>query len=257
MAVPVPVFDTLTDSVQFVRANSNNYLRALVFPALLVLLIQGAGVFYMDDPTPMFLLIYFPLSIFAQIMIVNVGYRIALTGKAGHVFWRKPELLTFLKTIGIVSFVYLLGFLMLIPIVLVAALIAAVADGMGIGNFAETIHFIVMCGVAGVIIAYPYLFSRFALVFPATAVAEKFSFRASYKATKGNGWRICMLASIPVLMSAIVGIPVFFMNTIVVFLTTPLYVALHIFVTLVWITAIARVYENREDFLESHTPEAG
>lgn len=51
-----------------------------------------------------------------------------------------------------------------------------------------------------------YLFARFSLIFPATAIDRKVSFKWAWEQTRGNGWRLVLIVtSLPWIFSHIVG----------------------------------------------------
>jgi hypothetical protein len=51
-----------------------------------------------------------------------------------------------------------------------------------------------------------YVFARFALVFPATAIGEKTSFGEAWQSTRGNGWRmLVVVGAVPAVTSYATG----------------------------------------------------
>jgi hypothetical protein len=111
--------------------------------------------------------------------------------------------------------------LLLIPVMLVVSVVVGLVMGIvaipfAAGGFSTAAVLIITVGsqivVWGVV---GWLFARFSLLFPATAVDEHMKFRAGWRFTRGNGWRILWIMVVAALPFWVVMVPVSFVFKII------------------------------------------
>jgi hypothetical protein len=206
----------------------------------LTLILQVLAIFLLQNPTGIFVALFCLLGLFTKIMMMNISFRIVLKGEAGHVFWQLPEILTFLKFVGVFLISFLMVGVITTPLYIGAALFS-------VNSFPE-LSPITKVGFSfaqvAVYLSYLYLIGRFILIFPATAIGEKLTFKQAVKLSKGNGWRLSMILFIPTLMNLIIGISMLSLPQNILFILTIPAVIFGMIMTLIWTTGISIAYKN-------------
>lgn len=128
-------------------------------------------------------------------------------------------------------------FLSIFPGILVAAFIWYQIGEMLQENFWESTFLMVLFLYVGVLFPFYYIFGRWILVFPSIAIDQEPKLGWSWKQTKGNGWRMCILVGfLPMTVGSLwyllpfIGLSEFpvlsgFLTSFALFLFTPVEVA--------------------------------
>ena len=187
MPTPLPVIEIIRDTFQFVWDKRTRMLRALLIPAVLMLVAEQAFTFANDDPLK-----------WAQVIIVMAIYilfaitchRLALMGDQGVPdyglrTWTQREWRYLGWSIVLISIWVFLFF------VVNSLLVSIVTRLMKAGVEIETIQpFEPFVWLACTPILY--LFSRFSVLYPAISLDQSVSAVSAWRLTAHNGWRVAM-----------------------------------------------------------------
>lgn len=224
----IPVWQTLSDAFSFVHQKITLFLSALLIPSLILVAVQLIFLFLVSDPQSPIHFVFDLVSLMVFAWMMNVCCRIAITESAGKLAWTSCETWTALWLVGL-SFV--VSVLAALPALALFAALSFITPMVGM--------------IAGLIcfsILHFYLFARFILVFPATAMGDKASFREAWEMSKGNGWRLVVLFGLVPFIYCLVAM------VLGILLPVRLFIALlsivGIFFALVGVVAVALSYKR-------------
>jgi hypothetical protein len=227
MNTTIPVWQTLSDAFSFVCDSLGLFMKALIIPVVILIAIQALGLLAIDPYSSVHWLVNFvSLLIFAWMM--NICCRLVITGLPGKTAWTASETWS---AVWLISLNFIIGLLAALPAFAVFTVMLMLAP-----LFALPLAAIVF------LILDVYLFARFILVFPATAMGDKASFREAWEMSEGNGWRLVILfALIPFLYSLVA----FFLGILLpVQIFFAFLLIIGVFFSLLGIVAVAMAYKK-------------
>jgi hypothetical protein len=224
----LPVWQTLSDAFEFVYHRFGLFVQALILPLICLALVQGLSLFFPLRLQPFAgLLVYLAnLMIFAWMM--NVCCRLAITQVAGPGRWTSAETWT---ALWLFALTFVLTLLAAIPAFGAYLFISAFNSILGLP--AAVLTFLIL---------HLYLFSRFVLVFPATAMGDKASFREAWELSEGNGWRLVLLFALVPFLYGLVALILFTLLPVPLFMV--LLLTLWLLFALVGVVAVAMAYKQ-------------
>jgi hypothetical protein len=202
-------------------------MKALIFPVLILITIQALGLLAIDPFSPVHWLVNFAcLLVFAWMM--NVCCRIAITNMPGNAGWTASETWS---AVWLVCLNFVIGILAGLPAFAVFTVMLMIAPLFALP-------------VAGLVFLLldVYLFARFILVFPATAMGDKASFREAWEMSDGNGWRLVLLFALIPFLYTLVAFFLGLLLPIQIFFALLLIVG--VFFSLVGVVAVALAYKK-------------
>jgi len=185
---PLPVVEVIRDTFQFVWDKRARMLRALLIPAVLMLVAEQAFTFANDDPLK-----------WAQVFIITAIYvlfaitchRLALMGDQGvpdyglrtwtQREWRYLGWAIVLITIGVFFF-------FVINSLVVSIVTRLIKAGVKIETIQPFESFVLLACTPIL-----YLFSRFSVLYPAISLDQSVSAASAWRLTAHNGWRMAMV----------------------------------------------------------------
>ncbi len=186
MSIKLPIWETLGQSFSFVRHHMPLFLRALAVPVFLLIVISLLFLGELTGSMPPVLWIRDLVTVVIFSWMMNVCCRIVITETAGDNGWTTRENWTFV-------WLLCLSFVITVMSAFPALILYIVL--VNVDPIVATI-----LAVIAFLLLHLYLFARFVLVFPATAMGDPMSFREAWEISAGNGWRLVILfALIPLL----------------------------------------------------------
>lgn len=225
----IPVWKTLSDAFIFVADHLGMLFNALIIPLILFVAIEFGFLFLAvssTEPSPaLFLKGLAEILIYAW--MINVSCRVVITQTRGSSRWTAAETWTAIWLLCLTFVITLLSGAVAFAIFAVLSFISA-----PLGMIAAGITFMIL---------HVYLFARFILVFPATAMGDKASFREAWEMSAGNGWRLVFLFFLVPFLYFLVG------GILHLLLPIPLFLAIlaiiGIFFILVGVVAVSLAYK--------------
>lgn len=227
MHVSIPVWQTLSDAFVFVAHHLEMLFNALIIPLLLAVAVEAGFLFVSDLESPLFILKAI-IDVLIYAWMINVSCRVVITEQAGPARWTSAETWTA---------VWLLCLTLVISLLSAAGALAVI----GVLFWAPEL---LRMGAAGVTFAllHVYLFARFLLIFPATAMGDKSSFREAWELSSGNGWRLVLLFFLVPFLYAMLAMILGSLLPVRIFQSVLVLVS--IFFCLVGVVAVALAYKK-------------
>jgi hypothetical protein len=224
----IPVWQTLSEAFELVHQRLALFLEALWIPALILVLLQVLFLVGVRDPQSSVHFIFDIASVLIFAWMMNVSCRIAITDEPGNRAWTRRETWTAIWLI-------VLGF--------VISVCSALPSGLIFGAlyFINPLLAFIAAGITFMLL-HLYLSARFVLVFPATAMGDKASFREAWELTAGNGWRVLVLMVLVPFMYCLIAM------ILAILLPERLFIALlsivGVFFALVGVVAVSLAYKK-------------
>lgn len=218
--VKIPVFKTLILAIELFKRDFNLIIKSLFVPNLAlcaIYLLADAYLNHLEDPLTSSL-VYQSFHLIASfsllgililtlVVVMNISFRIAINGQPGNISPKSSELKSMLKQLQLGALIVLGYFL----IGLFLSFIFPVQYSRG-GYLGEVNEYrLVMLAtffIGFALLSFPYIISRFIFLFAATAVGERLTMKQAFNMTDGNGFKLMMLLTLPL-------VPVHFLDLII------------------------------------------
>ncbi len=227
MRTSIPVWQTLSDAFSFILNESALFAKALILPVLIFISLQALGLFVAHPDSPIHWLISFAnLILFAWMM--NVCCRLVITHDPGHRGWTSAETWS---AVWLLCLNFVMSLMAGLPAFAVFTVMLMIAPLFAL-PVALCVFFLLDV----------YLCARFVLVFPATAMGDKTSFRDAWEMSDGNGWRLVLLFALVPFLYGLAAFLLFLLLPVPIFLA--LLFILGTFFALVGVVAVAMAYKK-------------
>lgn len=228
MGKTILVWQTLSDAFVFVAQHLDMLFKALVIPLLLAVGLEIVFLVFVSNPESLLFILnaFIDLLIFAW--MINISCRIVIMKQGGITRWGNAETW---------AAIWLLCLSVAITLLAGAVAIAVFAALFWANDIIRTGAAIIIF-----ILMHMYLFARFVLVFPATAMGDKSSFREAWEMSAGNGWRLVMLFFLVPFLYALIATILGTLLPLRIFQSVLAVVS--IFFCLVGVVAVAMAYKK-------------
>ena len=180
----LPIIDILKESILFFRQNIFAFLSALKFPFIISFLIGTYRIFGTADSARGLQVAVELTSLLLSVWSFNLCCRVAINGSSSSAL-TSNEARSFFRFLAIIIFLTVIN--------LVGMLVLTIAEGLR----SDSLAFITAIAAT---ISCLYVFIRFSLVFPPSAVGIATNLCRSWDLTEDNDWRIIVLMCAPLLV---------------------------------------------------------